>query len=409
MDEVGVAKSSATGPWTVRREFSMAVATPEEARRVEGLCDRAFERMRRQIEAGKTTCPPMSQLICKFIDYRRTWDNIRPATADAHRRRLERFVADFDDPPIDTITREMLSGWVQRRLGERGKRRKYSLGGNLARDTANNDLKSLHLFAGWCSRQEYCNVDIDVLKTDLLRVDGKICQRHAPEACTPHYLKRMLAQLHVNASHIWTVLQAMLLWGLRPHALFYLRWSHVQWPRGTNNGRILVPATKGGIPGEIPIRKASTSEQLLSECRTTCKRFRGRSPTGTMPIFQTARGRSKRNPGGWTTAIFDNALRKAVHEAGLNESFTAYDVRRAAATMLAKRDDISSAGIQSYMRHRRADSQQAYRMTASIDAVEVYDIMEEVFAVENKKSGKSGKSSLKQHIAKVEVPLLITV
>ena len=397
-----------SGHYRVRVDTRRTIDTPEDAKRLDGLIEQAVDKALREFEQGSNPCPTILESLDDFLAHQEALRSNKPRTLAAHNRRLKRFAAELSngkgDISVDMIRREAVVEWICRRLSEKGHKGKYNPSHQVSKTTINNDIKTLKQYALWCVDRNYTSGAVDVLTVPMLRIQGKIKDRFPPEILPRYVFRNIVSRIRKEAPHIEIVLRGMLLLGARPEALFRMKWADVVLPTNIMPGRISLQALKDGMPANIPVAPGSAKEMLLKEARTIYKRFHGRWPGKTRPVFPTVRGRSKRRPGGWTTDIFDRAVHSVCERLGLERRFVPYFVRHFAITYLAT-SGLSTAEVQHYAGHMRAATQEPYRHTSSEVAAPALAAMEE-FVNGGEKCAHFDGDDNQENNSEVETPLL---
>lgn len=358
-----------------RTEISLTVDSKARAAEFRAFARHRGRQMVRDFLAGMTICPAISETIDEYC----RWLEVVRSTSAVRIKYIKRCLAMFatqlsvkgEPVRVDDVTRDHMIKWLARRR-KRG----------LRVTTINNELAVFKSYCRWLAHfgGKVRLGDVEPMTipamVDKRTVSGELPPKFVSEA-EYHRIARKLAEA---APHILIVLEGMLLFGARPVVLFGLRWHHVEWPDGRREGRVDIPQAKGGLRGSVPVMTGSVTEALLKRCQQIAQWEAG--TTSQKPVFARVRGRSRINPGGWTTAAYDNALKRAMATIGIERPFTAYMVRHSAATWL-EQYQVSSGGIQHYMKHLRPSTQDKYRHGTGELAREAYPVIEQLLTPQN--------------------------
>jgi integrase len=364
------------GRYRVTTKASATVDTQEDAARLSGILSSAIEQGKQKYATGAAACLALTpDVVAEFLNHQEVSRHNDQTTLASYRRRLGHFLRQFPGRPLDSIGRGELEAWIKTRLQTKGSRRLYRPSPTISRDTVAQDIKALRTLCRWAIDNGRAPVDLKIL-TVAVRCKGKTrANRYPPRAIVRHSFLDWERRIHAAAPHIAIVLRGMLLFGLRPAALFALNRGDAHLPRGSSAGSLMVKGLKGGVEGSIPIPPKSLRESLLKEAFSFFRDRHGRQRAYD-PIFATKRGRSLRRPRGWTSDSYAHALSALCDRLGIPAEFRAYTARHSAVTWLQQQPDISPANVQAYARHLRISTQDAYSHRSGADAETAYEEME---------------------------------
>lgn len=357
--------------WEYRRHVFRAARNRGEAERYRKLFLAALaEADRKFLNGDKPACTIRGKLE-EFLSDSRAGLGRKPCawgTIERHRRRLIAFDRAFHTKPLDAITSDELERWVKRRLAG-GKRDGRPVGA----DSVNMDLVSLRAFCRWAQKKHYAPDALPIMTVERLRTRGKLAgqNRRPPEALEIGELLDILRRVQRRRRDVGLFLFGMLLFGLRPTAVAELRRGDAKLPRGGDPGRLHCRGLKGMHARDILVPLGSKRHEWLVACLGLAK-AKGKGAE-RLPLVPCKAGKSARNPGGWTTASLDMALKRICGRLGLR--FTAYKIRHTCASWL-QTQLRNLASVQAYAGHARVDTQNAYSHRHGRDAEPAYEAME---------------------------------
>jgi len=340
-----------------RCEISLRVHDAAEAAEFRRYIRAQSSRLKRDFALGIRACPTVDETVDGYC----LWIKTVKSSSAKRVKYVRRILLGFADVWVwkgqsvraDGVTRVQVLRWIA------GRRRHACVA------TVNNELR---VWKGYCRWLAGVERRVRLAEIESLDVPAVVDKREVQGRVPPRFVSqaeyhRIVSQLPLR---IEIVLRGMLLLGARPAMLFDLCWENVEMPSGSADGRVDLPKAKGGIRGSVPVSGGEV-ERMLQECMQHVS-----APvTAKAPVFQTRKGRA------WSTRTYGEALRRALRRAGIERKFTAYTVRHSAATWL-ERAGVPSGGIQHYMKHLRASTQDRYRHGTGELALNAYPVMAQI-------------------------------
>jgi len=287
----------------------------------------------------------------------------------SHRRHLKRLGALLGKTPIEAISLQAID------------RATRTLLKTLEPSTANHVLGHWRSFARWLRKRRYIAGVYIPLADGLETVPMK--KKHR-EVMSMAGIVAAIRKIEKQAKHVSIVLWTQFITGARPKALFDAKWKDVHLPKRGMPGMIILDPLKKGSSATTIIQPGSLLEKVLLEAKELYRQFhrndpnsRGRYPTKKTVVFPTVHGRSKINPGGWTTESFGEAVRRLS-----SGKFNAYQIRHSVGTWL-QLQGANAHQIKSYMRHRNLRTQEAYAHDAGVEAVVAQNMIEQAIRDES--------------------------
>ena len=297
-----------------------------------------------------------------FMRNKRKKKQLKPDSLKKYVRDFKRMEKALPDTAIDQITVTQIDEIEEEFLEE------------LAPKTVNDIIGSWREFAKWQRIRGYIPKDRISWVDDMERIP----ETRKPRACMSlPALVAAIRKIEKRAKHVSIVLWAMFITGARPKALVEAKWRDVHMPKRGLPGMIVLGQLKGGLPATSSIFPDTLLEKILDEAREMYREFhkshdesRGRFATKKTPVFPTTFGRSKINPGGWTSDTFSAAVR--YYSKG---QFTAYKIRHSACTWL-QMQGANAHQIKAYARHRNLRTQEVYIHDSGMEAIAAQNMIE---------------------------------
>lgn len=335
--------------WQVRRHVRAIVKDKAEAIRLERLMDSAIALARRRHREDVSGCCSIRNKLDEFLDDSRIGlgrRRIHQKTIDRHRRRLLAFNLFFQGKPLDAIDRDRVERWIKKRLKE------------VDADTVEADLVSLRAFARWAQRKKYAPDILPLLSVERLRTPGKMPgkNRKLPKAVGMGRMFEVIKAVRECRPDIFLFLMGMAHFGLRPENVGGLRRENVTLPTKSEPGRLFVRGIKGVLDRWVSIASGTLAERWMRECLALGKRLGRNKPSA--PLVPSISGRSRLNPGGWTTGALDMALARLFSQ--MKIELTPYHIRHSCMTYLARCKKLSPADLKKFAGHSRMETQNIY-------------------------------------------------
>lgn len=390
----------------IRIDFRVTRSAPtaDEAERLRRLLREAADAALEKFDAGKDA-PGAATILSPletFCDSLALWSGAAPRSIAAYRRVIRSVAESVGDLPLAKISARAIQDWTRERVGSPGHHRRYDADGRerpmISRDTIAGYLRMLRTYARWQIDQRLAQPDLPLFHLPRLdkpkRLQGN---RRVPVAWLPERLRSALDRIAGVAPHLYLALAMIALTGLRPAAIFALRWAHIHLPGSEGRvGTIRAGALKGGIDGGVPVPYGSRLHVLIESARDWFRKIKGRAPKRDEPVLfplgarlrDVGRLASREPVWAWTSSAFARALRRVVlrlepRDDQRRESIlglTAYVVRHSAITWLKRSPGVSSCAIQRYARHLRSTTQDAYAHVASDDGESAYAAIDQIAA-----------------------------
>lgn len=379
-----------TSGWIVRRNIWKILPTRKDAEAFDLLLESALAEAQRKLDNQIRPCCRIRDRIEEFLSDSALGLCRRPCSQETlklHRKRLLAFDQAFHSKPLDTITREELEAWIRRRM------RKSSGSRRVLPDTVNADLVSLRAFAKWAQAKGYAPALLPFLAVGKLRTTGKIAgtNRMPPKALEISELLALVDKVKAVREDVGLLLEGMILFCLRPRALWKLRRGDLKLPvRGASGSLKSIPL-KGHHERSLPIFPDSQQHVWAKNCIALAKRKHRRTPRPQDPLIISLSGRSERNPGGWTTATLDKTLARICERLGV--TFTAYQIRHSVISWLQQNPGMSPAATQAAAAHSSITTQDIYGKRHGREAVPAFHALSDLVANHrNDGGGSEGKA-----------------
>ena len=366
-----------TNSWVVRRNIWKSLPTRKDAEAFALLLESALAEAQRKFDAQVKPCCRIRDRIEDFLSDCAIGLQRRSCNQDTiklHRKRLLAFDQTFHSKPIDTITREELESWVKRRLRAQPKGRR------VLPDTVNSDLVSLRAFAKWAQAKGHAPALLPFLAVGKLRTIGKISgtNRKPPKALEISELLTLVGAIKAVREDVGLLLEGMILFCLRPRALWKLRPCDLKLPVRGASGSLKGIPLKGHHERSLPIFPDSQQHVWAQDCIALSRRKHRRAPRPHDPLIISLTGRSRQNPGGWTTDNLDKTLTRICKMLGVH--FTAYQIRHSVISWLHQNPGMSPAATQAAAAHSSITTQDIYGKRHGREAVPAFHALSDLVA-----------------------------
>lgn len=343
----GRAKRTKSGKYAYQKHVYKVFGTRRDLQNYRRQHEAALARLDHHASLEPSCCGIRDRLE-KFLRDRTEGIGCAPCgekTAALYRRTLLRFDAAFHSKPLAAVTRSELEAWRRRR-------RQAVNGKRVMRDTVNRDIDMLKTFARWAQGQGWAPADLPLLTLPRLWEPGKLAglNRKPPRYMGTEQLFGAIGRIGSVRRDIGLFFEGMLFFVLRPAALGRLRRRDVSLPVRGRPGRLWLERIKGMHGRYVTIDPGSLAERWARECLAMGA---GLGPDG--PLLICMGGRSRINPGGWTTATLDRAVARACGAVGLK--FTPYMIRHSAIAWAHRDPRMSAANVQVAAGHARITTQ----------------------------------------------------
>lgn len=280
-----------------------AFSTRAEAKRFEAQHAAAWAKLEQHGHADVKCCT-IRDHIEDFLDDRVEGEGRRACnehTAELHRRRLLMFDRVFHSKPLNCITAAEVKAWKKRR-----RRTKYR-GKLISRDTVNLYLGTLKAYARWAQGKELAPDGLPLLTVPKSYEPGKLTgmNRKPPIIMDIDPALDLVERIRAERPDIGLFLDAMILFIRRPAAVAGLRRRDLRLPVGEQPGSLNFRAMKGYPAITIPIPAGGEAHAWALRCVEMVEAA-GVGRDG--PLLICIGGRSRKNPGGWTTGSLDMAI-----------------------------------------------------------------------------------------------------
>lgn len=352
-----------------RRHICESGLTLAEYRRFKRLMESAIARARDEFALGAEPCPSIRDIAEKYIKYRRAGLGRRPCgekTAALYRRRLLAFDRAFHSRPLDAISADDVEDWAIRRIEGTGGADPVS------GDTVQADIDALKALARWALKKGLIpGGALPLLRADRVQTSGKIAgkNRRPPEIMEINALLDLIDRIKAVRPDIGLVLWGMFYFNIRPAGLLSLRRRELRLPVSGSDGLLDASRLKGLFDRSLPVKEGSPAHDWALECWRLAQAH-GRPERGDAPLIICISGRSRRNPGGWTTDTLDKATARVCARLGVK--FRPYMIRHSIITWLQDQPEVSAAAIQAHAAHSKRDTQEIYNHRVARDAAPAF-------------------------------------
>lgn len=348
--------------WVATIKCQRAFPRKGQAFRFYALGTAALARME-QLGDDESTCCTIRDRLDEFLSDCLEGDDRRACnetTAALHRRRLLHFDRVFHSKRLDAITLAEVKAWRKRR------RRTVCNGKRIGRDTVNADLGSLKAFVRWAKGRGYAPAALPLDAVGRLQEPGKIrgMNRKPPTLLGIEQVLDVIARFGEVRRDIALFLEGMFLYVLRPAAVAALRRSDVRLPVRGQPGRLEVVGLKGTPKRSLEIVPGSYGHLWVRECLA----LGGEEALGNDPLVICIGGRSRRNPGGWTTATLDRAVARVCRDLAFPFRFRPYQIRHDTIAWAQNFAGMTLAGIAAGAGHETVVTQRFYDHTTASQA-----------------------------------------
>lgn len=363
------------GRWYCRKRYEKGFPSKKEALRRDKHLDRFIARLESDIPDAAPCCTIRDKLN-EFIRDCMEGDNRKPCnekTADLHRRRLLKFDRAFHSKPLDCISRRDVEAWRNRR------RTPQKNGRQIQRDTVNAEIGTLKLFARWAQAKEYAPPGLPLETVGRLQEPGKLPgkNRKPPEILELDQAVHIIRKIGEVRQDIELFFMGMLLFLLRPAAVANLRRRNAVLPVLGRSGRLHVKGLKGAPDRSLTVKRNSRHERWLMNCLRMGKDTGFSRPDDPLVICIT--GRSRLNPGGWTTATLDQAVRSVCARLDFGFKFNPYMIRHSTVSFIQDQEGMSLANVQTAAGHLRVTTQESYTHRKASQAQPAFDVLDGFF------------------------------
>lgn len=341
-----------------RRHICCSGLTLAEKRRFEKIMESAIARARDEFARGAKPCQSIRDIIEPFLKYRRAGLGRRPCgpkTAELYRRRLTRFDQAFHSRPLDAIGQEEVENWMLKRLK------------NVSGDTVQAEVDALKALARWAIKKGHATANLPLLLADRIQTPGKVAgkNRRPPKIMEITALLDLIDRIEAVRPDIGLFFRGMLHFNIRPKGIADLKCRDLRLPRGGAAGLLDTSRLKGLYDRSLPIEEGSPAHGWALDCWRLAKEHH-RPTQGNAPLIICISGRSRRNPGGWTTDTLDKAVDQVCRRLGVD--FTPYIIRHSLITWLQDQPEVSAAAIQAHAGHSKRTTQDIYSHRVARDA-----------------------------------------
>lgn len=326
-------------------------------------------------DSGAAPCCSIRGKLDKFLEERTlglTEDHCNEKTAALYRRRLEMFDRVFHSRPINAIQKEEITKWIGRRL-KRPRR-----GKSVSRDTVNNEIGALKTFARWAQGEGFAPASLPLLLVPRLTVPGKVPGKNMkpPEVMEIHLLMDIIDAVKTVRRDIGLFFYGMLYFNLRPSEAADLKVRDLVLPRDGRPGSLKCRREKTHQKQKFDIENGSFAHAWAEKCLELSTRLRGKPAVGS-PLIICIPGRSRRNPGGWTTDTLDKATARACGKLGIELS-RPYIIRHSVISWLNDHPDVSAAAVTVHASHLKTTTTDIYRHLNPAQAKSAFTALEQL-------------------------------
>lgn len=238
----------------------------------------------------------------------------------------------------------------------------------MGRGTVNAEIGILKAFARWAQAQEYAPQGLPLLAVPRSRVGGTIpgTNRKPPEIMDIDPALDLVARIKKERPDAGLFLEGMIFFMRRPEAVAGLRRRDVRLPVRDRPGSVFFRPLKGFHEVTLSIPAGSLAHEWARACVEMADR-EGVGENG--PFVVCCGGRSRRNPGGWTTGSLDMVIARLCDKFGdLPRGFRPYVLRHTLISWLQDQADITVAAVQAAASHSKPTTQAAYSHRKAVQA-----------------------------------------
>lgn len=340
----------------MRLHVSKVCPSLSEKRRCHKLVKSAVARALHDFEHGAAACCTIREKLNDYLEHR-TMGLGRKAcnkkTAALHRKRLLAFDRAFHSAPIDSIAMDEVTAWMTRRLtaSSRGKR--------VSGDTVNDEVGTLKAFARWAQHNSFAPATLPLLLTPRIQTRGKVAGKNwrPPVVMEINRLLDIVDRIKALRPDIGLFFYGMLFYNLRPSEVADLKRGDLRPPRRGRSGTLEARRIKTSQEITLPVPEGSVMHAWALECLELAK-SKGRSTSVDAPLVICLTGKSRRNPGGWTTDILDQAVKRVCRQLG--EKIRPYLIRHSIVSYMHNHTDLPSGSVSAHAGHAKQTTTDIY-------------------------------------------------
>ncbi len=368
----------------MRLHVSKVCDSLSEKRRCQKLVKSAVARALDEFANGASACCTIREKLNDYLEHRMMGLGQKACnekTAALHRRRLLAFDQAFHSAPIDSIAKEDVVAWMKRRLN--APRR----GGRVSGDTVNADVESLKAFSRWAQENDAAPAVLPLLLTPRIQTGGKVAGTNwrPPQVMDIHNLLDIIDRIKAVRRDIGLFFYGMLFYNLRPSEVADLKRGDLRLPARGRAGTLEARRIKtGGQEVTLPIPEGSERHGWALACLELAKQ-EGRESVDAAPLIICITGKSRRNPGGWTTDILDQAVERTCRKLG--EKIRPYLIRHSIVSYLHNHTDLPSGSVSAHAGHAKETTTNIYSHRAVKDAIPAFAEVEKVVLARKQQTG----------------------
>jgi integrase len=322
----------------------------------------------------------MTELVVRYIIEKEAMDGISKKHADSIIRIAWRW-NDYMGKPVDRAISDVKASHVTKAINFRLSMDAHGTG-KVSRSTVAKEFGILKAFARWAHDKGLLPSTSPLL---TMRVKKKKRDMHhgGKVACLPiHEIQQAILRIDKTAPHVANFLIGMILLGARPGAICDLDWSMVTMPKDKQNpGEVRFPILKDGLAHPPLVKYGSQLHRLLVMCKEQFAEYYSFTPFGLHPVFCTIRGRSHKNPRGWSSTTIGDRIRAGREEWKLPRDFVSYVARHSSINSLQNCPRQTPASVAEFAGHRRLETQGNYHHQRT-DVISGYDAMADLLDIE---------------------------
>ena len=327
--------------------------------------------------AGVAPCCTIREELETYLKFRMRGVGKRPCnekTAALYRRRLLRFDAAFHSKPLNAISQKEVENWILKKCEK------------VSGDTVQAYIDTLKAFARWTQKRNRAPASLPLLRAERIYTRGKIAgkNRKPPKITDINFLLDVIDKITALRPDVGLAFYGILYFGIRPAGVTALRRSDLRLPVRGGNGTLEVKGLKGHPDRTLTIAKDSFAYQWVVKCLSLAASH-GRDH-GDHPLVICITGRSKRNPGGWTTDTLDQVTSRLCKKLGF--TFRPYEIRHSIISWLQEQPDVDAAAVQEHSAHTKVTTQEVYSHRTAKNAKPAFNALEMLLKQRQRKTSE---------------------
>ena len=241
-------------------------------------------------------------------------------------------------------------------------------------------------FARWAQENNFAPPVLPLLLTPRIQTGGKVggTNWRPPKVMDIYSLLDIIDRIKAERRDIGLFFYGMLFFNLRPSEVADLKRGDLRLPERGRAGTLEARRIKTGQEVTLPVPEGSERHGWVVDCLALAKQ-EGRPTADGAPLIICSTGKSRRNPGGWTTDILDQAVERVCRKLG--EKIRPYLIRHSIVSYLHNHTALPSGSVSAHAGHAKQTTTNHYSHRAVKDALPAFAEVEKVVLARKQQMG----------------------